>query len=138
MNETERIQRELISDFLSMEDAFEQYAYLIELSALLPPLAPEKKTEDRLVKGCQSAVWLDFSAENGIFQMNADSDTYIMKGVLYLLTRILNGRPLDQVAEAKITLFEETGLMAVFETDRQKGVGSILCEIRRFAAGRLP
>ena len=135
MNEIEHVQRELIADFLSMEDAFEQYAYLIELSAMLPPFAPEKKTKDRLEKGCQSSVWLDFSIKDGLFYMGADSDTYIMKGVLYLLMRMLNGQPPDRVAEAKITLFEETALMAVFETDRQKGIGSILREIRCFAGG---
>ena len=133
MHEIETVQRRYIAEFNGIGDAFEQYAYLIELSALLPPLPPEKKTPERAVQGCQSHVWLDLHAEAGVFTFDADSDTYILKGVLYLLRQILGGAPLAEVAAAKITLFEETEIMATFEIDRQKGIGAILQAIRRFA-----
>lgn len=134
MNEIERIQKELAQDFVSLGDGFEQYAYLIELSGMLPPLAPEKKTDDRAVRGCQSHVWLDMRADNGCFYVEADSDTYIIKGILYLLRRIFSGQPLSQVANADITLFSETELMETFESDRQKGIGYVIRTMQNFAA----
>ena len=134
MNEIESIQRELIEEFQGLGDGFDQYAYLIELSALLPPLAPEKKTEDRVVKGCQSHVWLDMRADDGRFYLEAESDTFILKGVLYLLRRIFSGQPLAEVAAARLRIFEETEIMATFEADRQKGVGYVVKAMQSFAA----
>lgn len=134
MDEIENLQRELTEEFLEMGDGFDQYAYLIELAALLPPLPPEKKTEDRVVKGCQSHVWLDLRAEDGLFRVEGDSDTFIIKGVLYLLRRLFDGQPLAAVAGAKLTIFSETEIMATFEADRQKGIGYVVKEMQRFAA----
>ena len=82
MSEIETAQAALIREFQELGDGFEQYAYLIELAALLPPMAPEEKTEERLVRGCQSHVWLALRSENGRFYATADSDTFIVKGVL--------------------------------------------------------
>ena len=134
MNEIERIQKELAEEIVSLGDSFEQYAYLIELAALLPPLPPEKRTEERVVKGCQSHVWLDMHDKNGVFYAEADSDTFIIKGILYLLQRMFNGQPCTQVAAADITLFDQTELMVTFEADRQKGIGYIIKTIKQFAA----
>lgn len=134
MNEIERIQKELTEEIVSLGDGFEQYAYLIELAALLPPFPAEKKTEDRVVKGCQSHVWLDMRDEDGLFYAEADSDTFIIKGILYLLQRMFNGQPCAEVAAAEITLFAKTELMVTFEADRQKGIGFIIKTIQQFAA----
>lgn len=133
MSKIDSIQKELIKDFQALGDGFEQYAYLIELSALLPPLPDEKKTDERAVKGCQSHVWLDMRAGEGKFYVNADSDTFIIKGILYLLGRMFNGQPLDQVAESEIVLFSDTDLMETFESDRQKGIGYVIKTMKEFA-----
>ncbi len=136
MAEPEEIQRELIQEFQGLGDGFDQYAFLIELAGLLPPLAPERKTPERAVRGCQSHVWLDLRAEDGLLRMEADSDTYIIKGILYLLRRMFDGQPLTAVAAARLTIFEETEITATFEADRQKGVGYVAADIQRFAAER--
>lgn len=135
MNEIERIQEELIRDFLSLGDGFDQYAYLIELSGMLPPLSAEKKTQDRVVRGCQSHVWLDMRKEDGRFHVEADSDTFIIKGILYLLRRMFEGQPLHLVACTAVTLFSKTELMETFESDRQKGIGYVIKAMQDFAAG---
>ena len=116
------------------EELDEFYAYLIELSVALPPLDEEHKTDDRLVKGCQSHVWLDMRVKDGAFSFNGDSDTLILKGVLYLLREIFNGEPPDAVAAAKARFLEQTEIMATFDADRQKGIGFIIRHIQRFAA----
>ena len=133
MNHIDALQEQIVRDFQEMGDGFEQYAYLIELSVNLPALPEEKKTEDRLVKGCQSHVWLDMHAEDGIFSFDADSDTLILKGVLYLLRDIFNGQPLSEVAETRVWFFEQTEIMATFDADRQKGIGYIIRELQHFA-----
>ena len=133
MNHIDTLQEQIVSDFQEMGDGFEQYAYLIELSVNLPALSEEKKTGDRLVKGCQSHVWLDMRARDGIFSFEADSDTLILKGVLYLLRDIFNGQPLSEVAEARVWFFEQTEIMATFDADRQKGIGYIIRELQNFA-----
>lgn len=134
MNRIDELQEKIVNDFQEMGDGFEQYAYLIELSVQLPGLAEDRKTEDRLVKGCQSHVWLDMRAENGVFDFDADSDTLILKGVLFLLRDIFGGQPLDAVANARVWFFENTEIMATFDADRQKGIGYIIRAMQSFAA----
>ena len=134
MNRIDELQEKIVSDFREMGDGFEQYAYLIELSVRLPGLAEERKIEERLVKGCQSHVWLDMRAENGVFDFDADSDTLILKGVLFLLRDIFSGQPLDAVANARVWFFEKTEIMATFDADRQKGIGYIIRAMQSFAA----
>ena len=134
MNRIDALQEGIVRDFQELGDGFEQYAYLIELSVNLPPLAEERKTEDRLVKGCQSHVWLDMRAEEGRFCFDADSDTLILKGVLYLLREIFCGQTLDEAARARIWFFEQTEIMATFDADRQKGIGHIVRALQSFAA----
>ena len=126
MNPIDEKQAGLVREFQELGDGFEQYAYLIELSVALPPLDEEHKTDDRLVKGCQSHVWLDMRAEEGTFSFEGDSDTLILKGVLYLLREIFNGQPLEAVAKARVWFFEQTEIMATFDADRQKGIGYII------------
>ena len=107
MSGIEEAQAALIKEFRELGDGFEQYAYLIELSVALPPLDEEHKTDDRLVKGCQSHVWLDMRVKDGAFSFDGDSDTLILKGVLYLLREIFNGEPPDAVAAAKVRFLGE-------------------------------
>lgn len=137
MSTIREIQDKIIHEFLEIGDGFDQYAYLIELSCLLPPLPEEKKTEDRLVKGCQSSVWLDLYAEGGLLRLHSDSNTLIIKGVLYILEEILSGQPLDQVAEAEIDFLRKTAIMDTFESSRRKGLGFVLRSIREFAADHM-
>ena len=136
MNDIEEAQAALIAEFQELGDGFEQYAYLIELAALLPPMAPEEKTPERLVRGCQSRVWLALRSENGRFYAAADSDTFIVKGVLYLLKKLFDGRTLTEVAAAKVRFLEETEIAATFGPDRQKGLGYVIRTMQRFAAER--
>ena len=134
INEIDAAQEALIREFQEVGGGFEQYAYLIELAALLPAMAAEEKTAERQVKGCQSHVWLEMYARNGLFHVAADSDTFIVKGILYLLTQLFDGQPLPEVAKAKIRFLEETEISATFGPDRQKGIGYVIRAMQRFAA----
>lgn len=134
MSAIDELQQEIVSDFELMGDGFGQYSYLIELSVTLPPLAEEKKTGDRAVKGCQSHVWLATRVEDGLFFFDGDSDTLILKGVLVLLQSIFNGQRAEEVARARVWFFEKTEIMAIFDADRQKGIGYIIRTLQELAA----
>ncbi len=126
--------REEVSE---LEDSFDRYSYLVELSALLPPYPEDKRTEDRLVRGCQSHVWLDIRSEGGLFWFDADSDTLIIRGVLVLLQDLLNEAPPGEVAALDLDLLSAIGLSESFSGDRQKGVGYIVKMLRTQAERQL-
>lgn len=127
-------EQRFIDDFNDIGDSFDQYAYLIELSCLLPPLAEELKTDENVVEGCQSTVWLDIHTDGGVFKFASDSNTLIVKGVLYILQEILNGQPAAEVAAAKLTFLRDTAIMDTFESSRQKGLGYVIAKLQETAA----
>ena len=123
----------LREEFSEFEDGFERYAYLIELAGLLPPYPQEKRTEDHLVRGCQSHVWLNIYAKDGKFFFDADSDTLIIKGVLLLLQDVLCGAPLSEAAAFQMDILGEAGLTGAFSDTRQKGIGAAMEMLRNGA-----
>lgn len=133
MTQIDQLQQQIVTDFTLIGNSFDQYAYLIELSAILTPLSEEKKTEDHLVKGCQSHVWLDARTEKGRFYFEGDSDTLILKGILTLLQDIFNGQPVEEVAVASIWFFDQTEITVTFDADRQKGIGYIISTLQKLA-----
>ena len=133
-NSIAAIQEQIISEFNEIGDSFDQYAYLIELACQLPPLDEDEKTPDRLVSGCQSSVWLKTEIHNGIFGFASDSNTLIVKGILYLLEKLLNGQPCAEVADADISFHTETSIMDTFESSRQKGIGYVIKTLQEDAA----
>ncbi len=138
MTPIDQAQRELAETLTQMGDGFEQYSYLIECSLRLPPMPEEEKREDRLVRGCQSKVWLACTTQDGVFSFEGDSDTLIMKGVLYLLRVLLNGRPVREVAQASIWFFGQTEILVSFDAQRQKGIGSIIRTLQAAARAAVP
>ncbi len=123
----------IIADFDMMGDDFGKYAYLVELSGQLPGMNEERKTDANLVKGCQSHVWLDSWVEDGQFYFCADSDTLIIKGILFLLQDVLCGQPVKDVAEAQLDFLQKTNIMVTFNADRQRGIGYVIRAIQEKA-----
>ena len=103
---------EIVEAFSLYEEWLDKYEYLIELGKDLPPYPEEKKTEDRLIKGCQSRVWLDAELRDGRLYFTADSDAIITKGIISLLIDVYSGRtPLSPT--------RANGLVSMIETIRQ-------------------
>ena len=126
----EERQAALIDEVNSLGDCFEQYSYLIFRSGLLPPLDPALKTEENLVRGCQSVVWAVMSAENGIFHFAADSDTLIIKGVLSILAEIVDGALVGEIRELDLRFLRDTELAVTFESERMTGIGHIFRAVK--------
>lgn len=127
-------QKDMIAGINAVGDCFDQYSYLILQSGLLPPFPGERRREEYLVKGCQSRVWLYTWTEEGRFHLRADSDTLIVRGVLALLIRLLDGADPREVAAAELTLLRETELAATFTSDRSSGMRAVIRRIQESAS----
>ena len=93
----------------------------------------KEKTPERLVAGCQSQVWLKIHIADGLLFFLSDSNTLIVKGILYILEHLFNGQRCEDVAEAEITFLEETAIMDTFESSRQKGIGFVIKQLQQAA-----
>lgn len=134
MKPIEELQREIVSDFQNIGDSFDRYAYLVELGCALPPMPEQNKTDERLVEGCQSRVWLMIECEDNCFRFCADSDTLVVKGILYLFQQLFCGQPPADVARANVTFLKDAFVMETFESARQKGIGYVLNALQSAAA----
>lgn len=128
------VQGRLVGDFLDLGDELAQYSYLIELSARLPEAPESFKIDERLVEGCQSSVWLDVSCDDaGILHLQADSDTILVRGLLYVLTVLFDGRSADEAADFTFTLLDDTSLRSLFSQSRRDGVQRIVKQLKACA-----
>ena len=133
MNNIEKIQTNIISEFNMFNDWKEKYEYLIELGKELKKLPREKKKEENLIEGCQSNVWLAAEYNNGVVNFFADSDAIITKGLVSLLLRIFSGqRPLD-ILNANYNFIDAIGFKKHLSINRANGLESMLNEIKKYA-----
>ena len=129
----EEKQQEIIQDFAIFDDWMEKYEYIIELGKELPIIQADKKTEDRLIIGCQSQVWLDSSLDNGKMQFYADSDAIITKGIIGLLIRVLNNETPEDIAKVDLHFTREIGLQEHLSITRSNGLVSMIKKIKMSA-----
>ena len=134
MNEINVIQDGIIRDFARLEDPFDQYAYLLKLSSFLPVMEEEDRLACEEVKGCQSHVWLRCGARDGRFLLEAESDTMLIRGFLYLIRKCLSGQTAGEVACADLYFLRDSGLAENLNADRRKGLGYVVKQIRERAA----
>jgi len=129
----EEKQQEIIQDFAIFDDWMEKYEYIIELGKELPIIQADKKTEDRLIIGCQSQVWLDSSLENGKMHFYADSDAIITKGIIGLLIRVLDNETPKDIAKVDLHFIREIGLQEHLSITRSNGLVSMIKKIKMSA-----
>ena len=125
---------DVIEAFSVYEDWLDKYEYLIELGKDLAAYPEEKKTEDRLIKGCQSRVWLDYNLQDGKLFFQADSDAIITKGIISLLIGVYSGRTPEEIAADDFGFIEEIGLKENLSPTRANGLVSMIEKIREIAA----
>jgi len=116
------------------EEWLDKYEYLIELGKSLDGLPEEKKTEDRLIKGCQSRVWLDCEKRDGILWFDADSDALITRGIIAMLVSVYSGRSAQEILEDDFSFLNELGLKENLSPTRANGLVSMIATIRAKAA----
>jgi len=128
---------EIVETFSLYEEWLDKYEYLIEIGKELPAYPEEKKTEERLIKGCQSRVWLDAQLRDGCLFFTADSDAIITKGIISLLIDVYSGRTPQEIAADDFAFIEEIGLKENLSPTRANGLVSMIETIRRTAQGAL-
>ena len=128
------IENEIIDEFSIFDDWLDKYEYIIELGKSLKEYPEDRKTDDKLVKGCQSRVWIDFNVEDGKIFFNADSDAIITKGIISLLVRIYSGRTPQEILSSDFSVVEKIGLKENLSPTRANGLVSMIQMIREIAA----
>ena len=123
-------EQEIIDEFAIYEDWMDKYEYIIELGKELPIIDDQKKTEDRLIDGCQSRVWLDVAVENNKMLFTADSDAIITKGIIALLIRVFNNESPKEVATADLRFIAEIGLHEHLSPTRSNGLASMIKKMK--------
>lgn len=128
------IENEIVDEFSIFDDWLDKYEYIIELGKSLKEYPEDRKTDDKLVKGCQSRVWIDFNVEDGKIFFNADSDAIITKGIISLLVRIYSGRTPQEILSSDFSVVEKIGLKENLSPTRANGLVSMIQMIRDIAA----
>lgn len=130
----EEAKKSVIEDFEMFDQWLDKYEYIIELGKTLPSYPEEKKTEDRLIKGCQSRVWLDCEVRDGVLVFTADSDAIITKGIISLLISVYSGRTPAEITGDNFDFLGTIGLRDNLSPTRSNGLASMVDTIKRIAA----
>lgn len=134
MASIEDIQAEIVEDFSFLPQWDERYTYLIELGQALEPLPDQFRTEENIVRGCQSTVWLQRECQDGKLLLRADSDSLIVRGLAALLLKVFSGQPAEEVLRTDLFFFDQTGLNKHLSSQRSNGLMAMVKEIQSFAA----
>lgn len=126
-------QDEVIEEFSIFTDWMDKYSYLIDLGKDLQQMADESKSEQILIKGCQSQVWLDAKLENNEIEFTADSDAIITKGIIALLIRVLSGLSPAEVMNADLYFIAKIGLHENLSPTRSNGLASMVKQMKMYA-----
>jgi cysteine desulfuration protein SufE len=127
------IENEIIEEFSMFDDWMEKYEHIIELGKELPIINENQKTDENIIKGCQSRVWLHAEKEDGIISYSADSDAIITKGIIALLIRVLNNQDPQQIMDAKLGFIDKIGLKEHLSPTRSNGLVSMVKQMKVYA-----
>lgn len=137
MKTIHEIEQEIIDEFNVYDDWMDKYEYIIELGKELPIIEEKDKTDDKLIKGCQSRVWLHGANENGKIIYTADSDAIITKGIIGLLIRVLSNQNAEDIVRAELNFIPEIGLQEHLSPTRANGLVSMVQQMKLFALSTL-
>ena len=126
-------ENEVVETFSMYDEWLDKYEYLIDLGKNLDAYPEELKTEDRLIKGCQSRVWLDYKVQDGKIYFSADSDAIITKGIISLLISVYSGRTPEEIASSDFSFIEKIGLKENLSPTRANVLASMIATIKTVA-----
>ena len=129
----DQIQEEIIDEFSIFDDWMDKYQLLIDMGNALPALDEVYKTDQNLIEGCQSRVWLHACYADGIITYQAESDAIIVKGIVSLLVRVLSGHTPDEILDADLRFIEEIGLTEHLSPTRSNGLVAMVKQMRLYA-----
>ncbi len=127
------IQEDIIDEFSMFDDWEERYQYMIDLGKTLPLINAQYKTDDNIIKGCQSKVWVHGELRNNKIEFTADSDAIITKGIIAILIRVFSNQAPQAIIEAKTDFIDQIGLKEHLSPTRANGLVSMMKEIKMYA-----
>ena len=127
------IQEEIIADFEMFEDPDDKLQYLIDMAEECCEIDPRHKTEQYLIDGCQSRVWIDAELRDGKVYFSSDADALIVKSIAGLLTLALGGRTPEEILSTELYFIDRIGIRSYLSPTRANGLGEMLRQIRRYA-----
>ena len=134
MSTIHQIQNEIISEFEILGDDKESTIfYIMELGSSLAPFPESDRTEENIIKGCQSKVWLTAQEKEGKIEFSADSNTDITKGLISLLIRILNYRSPQEILDADLFFLDRIGMGGIIGSQRSNGLAAMIKQMKLYA-----
>ena len=133
MNKINAIQEEIVEEFSLFDDWIQRYEYMIELGKTLPLIDPEYKTEENIIKGCQSKVWIHADLEGDKLVFTADSDAIITKGIIAVLIRVFSNQHPDAILGADTSFIDKIGLKEHLSPTRANGLVSMIKQLKMYA-----
>lgn len=133
MEKKDSVQEEIIADFEMFDDVDDRLQYLIDMADECCEIDPRHKTEEYLIDGCQSRVWIDARMEDGKVYFATDADALIVKGIAGLLTRALGGRTPEEIINTELYFIDRIGIRSYLSPTRANGLGEMLKQMRRYA-----
>ena len=127
------IQDEIIAEFSDFDDWMDRYQMLIDMGSEQEPLEEKYKTEQNLIDGCQSRVWLQADMVDGKLQFRAESDALIVKGIVALLVRVLTDHTPQEILDADLYFIDRIGLREHLSPTRSNGLGAMLKQMKMYA-----
>ncbi|MFZ4670686.1 MAG: SufE family protein [Flavobacterium sp.] len=129
----EQIQHDIVDEFSMFDDWMERYEYIIELGKGLPIIKEQYKTEDNIIKGCQSKVWVHGEQNEDKIVFTADSDAILTKGIIAILIRSFSNQKAADILEANTDFIDEIGLKEHLSPTRANGLVSMIKQIKMYA-----
>lgn len=133
MTSIKDIQQDIVDEFDMFEEWMEKYEHIIELGKTLPLIDENHKTEDNLIKGCQSRVWLHAEKQDNTVMFTADSDAIMTKGIIALLVRTFSGQKAQDIVEADTDFINQIGLKEQLSPTRANGLVSMVKQMKLYA-----
>lgn len=127
------LQEGLVEEFSIFDDWMDKYEHLIELGKSLPLIDPALKSDDKLIKGCQSKVWLHAELKNNHVVFTADSDAIITKGIIAVLIRVFSDQTPQEIMQADMQFIDEIGLKEHLSPTRANGLVSMIKQMKLYA-----
>ncbi|MDD2984844.1 SufE family protein [Flavobacterium sp.] len=127
------IQDEVVDEFSMFDDWMQRYEYIIELGKTLPMIEEQYKTDDNIIKGCQSKVWLQGQEADGQIVFTADSDAILTKGIIAILIRVFSHQKPAAILEANTDFIDKIGLKEHLSPTRANGLVSMIKQIKMYA-----
>ena len=129
----QEVETQIVDEFAALDDWLDKYDLILDMGKSLPRIDPEFRTDQYIISGCQSKVWLHASYHDGKVYFAADSDAIITKGIVSMLIKVLSDRPPEEIQNARLTFIDQIGLKEHLSPTRSNGLASMVKQMKLYA-----